>query len=948
MGGRMLKEAAALYVGPSQRLDDADMGAERSSLISRVIVPFAIRNVPSSELFVALKDLEMSALVRGEAVPDLAQTLSRIEAAKDGAGRLTGLPATTSPDRNDDRRHRAQQFKTILSVALNAPNLLFDLLERYRREDIPVMLDVLGKLVPVYLVVTEHGYSLGGGGESFMHETCKIMNEFGAKCIWVSFAGSDLRPYSNSATTEAPYYLDVRQAGGMTRERIFDSIRQWSPDLIHSQARANEYVAEAATALRVPALVGYHFWHGLIKLGSTSHRRILRNAHLHSIAKEQTGMQSALVTRYVASEFMADMYKTLGGSAPIEIYHPIPDPGHYETSRDGPRDHVVQINIAEGKGGAILLECIRSLGSKIPFLAVRTDPGQEHERLDRAVELAIADSPGSIYAERGAVKNHYARARMVIVPTLVDETFCRVAFEAVMNGIPLLCTGNGFLPYMLGDSGVYIPEDTASWSTAIEVLYDDQNRLAEIARTQKARVQELFGDAPEAFLKGALQSLARAPKRNVGFFTAWAEQGLGVLTRDYAKLLRRAGYRTHVFSFHPYWAADKALTFQHGAEDWKSPENADSVYYSFNDRENVTSRELQQFLTVSNVGTLIYPEICYAPNWARLKSLALENLAVCAVPNIETVRKREVAQHNALHATWFNTKQAANVLSKFRVKNGTYVGHGFGPALSADFLERKVQNLRTRDHIAFVHVGGHKPLLRKRTDLVIEAFTRALQQRDDIRLTVTVAARELGNRSLPPNITIIDRMLSHEDILDLYEQSDVSIQVSSHEGLGLGFYESISRGTPIISLDVPPHNEVVEHGRSGWLLKARSCRLPDNDDALVTAAKFDVADLTEILAKLSRDEIEGAIASTCQMFSQRFDELPFLMRLVGAMPNRTLAGPRAVREPGPAWRMGRRAARAIWKNRIPAWVEAGATLVRGIDRCLSSLGRLTNDRTPSE
>src|SRR5271165_6963460 len=148
---------------------------------------------------------------------------------------------------------------------------------------------------------------------------------------------------------------------------------------------------------------------------------------------------------------------------------------------------------------------------------------------------------------------------------------------------------------------------------------------------------------------------------------------------------------------------------------------------------------------------------------------------------------------------------------------------------------------------------------------------------------------ELRHDTIPPNITVINETLSHDAILDLYEQSDVSIQVSSHEGLGLGFYESISRGTPVISLNVSPHNEVVLHGETGWLLNAMTQPVPDNNAALVTAAKFDVGDLAEFVTRFSRDDLEHMIETTCREFSDRFDELPFLIRLLGAMPGNVLA-----------------------------------------------------------
>ncbi|MBP7652742.1 glycosyltransferase, partial [Candidatus Dependentiae bacterium] len=43
--------------------------------------------------------------------------------------------------------------------------------------------------------------------------------------------------------------------------------------------------------------------------------------------------------------------------------------------------------------------------------------------------------------------------------------------------------------------------------------------------------------------------------------------------------------------------------------------------------------------------------------------------------------------------------------------------------------------------------------------------------------------------------------LFFHDIINLYYDSHISIQVSKHEGLGLGFYEALATGTPVISLN---------------------------------------------------------------------------------------------------------------------------------------------------
>ena len=912
-----------------------DIVAERMLLISKVIIPYATKHLPKSALFVALKELELSTLLAGGGLPTFNEIASTIEAVRNGeaASKRPATPAATPP--------RAMfpdpLFRLLLSVAHATPELLLDLKARLNQQEFGQALRKLGCLVPTFLVCTDAGFPLGGG-ELFMHQSCRIMHEFGFLCVWTSFSDGGLKPYKNLSLSRTPYYIDHRQPGGVSATQIEAAICKWSPDVVHSQSVTNEHVSEICSQLRIPALIGYHFWEGFVELGAKYNQRIVENVRHHKLVRKPQAMNARSITRYVASDFMKSVYGLLGGREQLKVYYPIPDPGHYEIDQPGRRSHVLQINISRLKGGPILLACLRKLGQNIPFFVVKTEPLSE--KLDAEIKAAVERSAGSIYAEYGSVKSYYAHARMVIVPTAVDETFCRVAFEAAMNGIPVVCTRNGFLPDMLGDTGVYLEEDPSAWSDCIQELFEDTDRLERIGNAQRTRLTTMFGNIPSAFIDGALRSLRNSPKRNVGIFTAWSEQGLGYQARQYAELFRKAGYHSHIFSFQPYAAMNAALTVQHNPSDWCSPEHADTIHYSYNDREHVTPQELEQFIRANNVGTLVVPEVCWPQNWSRLNSIEVDNLCICTVPNIETVRKSEIQLHNSTYSTWYNTKIAQTVLTDRGVRNGIYIGHGFGKPRDVGFSAAKQQQLNSRDYISFVHIGGHNSIQRKQTPKVLAAFVEASKFRRDIHLTVTMMSdqSEYIVTDLPPNVTLIDRILSHAEILKLYECCDVSIQVSSHEGLGLGFYELISRGTPVISLDVPPHNEVVLRGKTGWLLKTTDQALPDNDDGIVKAAKFRIKDLTHLLKTLSRADIEPMIVSTCKTFSEQFNELALFTRLLEAMPSEIPLG-EVSRRPecflktsGAMTEFGRGIARSIWQKERPEWVRIVARSLRALER----------------
>jgi glycosyltransferase involved in cell wall biosynthesis len=83
----------------------------------------------------------------------------------------------------------------------------------------------------------------------------------------------------------------------------------------------------------------------------------------------------------------------------------------------------------------------------------------------------------------------YALSRVVLMPSLWEETFGRVAAEALANGLPVLAARRGALPETLGGAGLLfdVPEpyttqlldvptagEVAGWVGAIERLYDDE------------------------------------------------------------------------------------------------------------------------------------------------------------------------------------------------------------------------------------------------------------------------------------------------------------------------------------------------------------------------------------------------------------------------------------------------------------------------------------------
>jgi len=104
-------------------------------------------------------------------------------------------------------------------------------------------------------------------------------------------------------------------------------------------------------------------------------------------------------------------------------------------------------------------------------------------------------------------------------------------------------------------------------------------------------------------------------------------------------------------------------------------------------------------------------------------------------------------------------------------------------------------------------------------------------------------------------------------------------KISSHKGIGLGFYESIAKGVPVISSNCPPHNEVVLPNASGWLTPVTPYPLDDNLLGIVSAHKFQTKDLTDLFLNLDLFEVTQMSLYISKLHKESFSEFTSTMRL---------------------------------------------------------------------
>lgn len=740
----------------------------------------------------------------------------------------------------------------------------------------------------IYLIVTYVSHP-NGGGEEFMYDTMEWASDLGMKCFWISFFNKT--DYTTLEIISEKYGTMIHVPGGFCPQVLDDWINLIQPDIIHHQGCHRGIMFEVAKKYNIMFVTGFHFWTGGLLLGPTSNTKVIENAHLHQADPEFEYMYNdPNIVFYTASQYVKDCFTTITGRTIEDTIFAASSPMRTKiddcdrwckpslTSNDG---FVTMVNIHRLKGGEILLQLVERC-TDIKFLCIQTEGGSGD--LDKKIELAMKSrnvlSAPCIYMSRTKdMKSVYSKTKIALVGSLVDETFCRAVNEPMMNGIPVLSTHYGNIKHLIGDVTKKLdPDDIDSWESEIRKLYFDEDYYREISRKTLCKYEEAsFEKAREQFKGAIVKATKRSKDTSVAFFVPWCDQGLGIQARNYHKLLRETHLKLSIFAFKPY-NADSCLALQKEPSEWE----ADNIYYSPNSRESVEDDELLEFCREYNVGKMIIPETCWDRTFQVAKLLKNIGVKTYAIPNIEIVRRDELYKHEYFHKILANNNLCQRVFSKLNIPV-EYIGYG---TIDIEFKPKVFDN----DEIKFLFVGGMNAFSRKHVLTVCEAFVQACKTCDNIFLTASIqktttmeqsAADQIRKYESHPRVNLIQDHLKYSEIINFYHTHHVSIQVSKQEGLGLGFYEALSSGTPVITLDTPPHNEIIIHDHNGWVLDCFYKEMTDNGSPLFGAAYFFPENLTKVITCINKDTILKLQANIKEKREEAF--LSYKERFINAL-----------------------------------------------------------------
>jgi|AntRauTorcE11898_2_1112593.scaffolds.fasta_scaffold02975_2 glycosyltransferase involved in cell wall biosynthesis len=197
---------------------------------------------------------------------------------------------------------------------------------------------------------------------------------------------------------------------------------------------------------------------------------------------EATNTATAVVAN---SEFTAEKLSELFRlKTHTDVIYPPIDPEKYRVEYN-PDGEITMVNPrTEYKGPQIFMNIADELPEEDFLMVGDINSSKIKKRAERTENVTHWEWCNDM-------RKAYSKSKLVVVPSLVEESFGRVPAEAMISGIPCVVSDRGGLPEVVGDTGEIVSDinSTNAWLAAIKSAFKNHRPVQ-----QKRHVRNFLSD----------------------------------------------------------------------------------------------------------------------------------------------------------------------------------------------------------------------------------------------------------------------------------------------------------------------------------------------------------------------------------------------------------------------------------------------------------------------